>query len=350
MVQFTNPVKEGDVVEFIGFRSLENFNINSQSENIAVINNKIDGTGDSAIVIGSDYHNKKLDEPNTDFMDYPRGITVAGNNIRNSAYAGIAINNDIHSVSVGYNMIADVGLSSADIYSAGIYITGNQKYVFNNKIKNTEKGLTKYGISHSASSTNSSSSVSMIFEKNSFENMREQNYYIPGSSDVRYRKTDIAIIDKKKINYPATPDFTDYWKNTPDDTPWFSYSYKGGTGWKKDNVHVHKQLVSIETYPSEFGQVALSAKSLVKESIFEVSFRAKGQLKGDEAYAQLFYEFQGDDPEPNYKIELKNSEEWKEYKMSMVVNKIPRSLFLRIGGVRGHVNVENLKFNYTPIN
>ncbi|TYR78858.1 hypothetical protein FZC66_17675 [Priestia megaterium] len=352
VVNFSNKRNSEDVIRFIGFRSLENFNINSESEDITIVDNDINGTGDSAIVIGSDYHNRILNEPNTKSSDYPKRVTVAGNSTRNSAYAGIAVNNDIHNVSIGYNKLADGGLISSGIYSAGIYVTGGEKYVFGNEIRNTDtkNGVTNYGISHSGSpSENSSLDASMKFELNSFRNIKIQNYYIPGSSDVSYRKKDISIIDREKHKYPMNPDFSGPWTHVPLNNEWFRYSYFGGTGWSKDTINTFNGNTSIKTYPSEFGQITLSARNVIKESIFEVTFWAKGQTNDSKAYAQLFYHFAGDDPEPNYKVDISGAK-WKKYRISMVVNKVPKSIFLRIGGKSGHVNVQDVEFSYTNIN
>jgi hypothetical protein len=86
----TPAASRGDSVKFIGSRSLENIQFNTEVHGGEAIGNTCDGTGDSNIVIGTDFH----DGVNTggtgvDEDDYPRNIIIRSNILKNAMASSV---------------------------------------------------------------------------------------------------------------------------------------------------------------------------------------------------------------------------------------------------------------------
>ena len=86
----------GNTVKFYGWRSLENINMNAGSAHITVTGNSMVGTGDSNIVICSNYDiNDQLTSVQANWAKYPIFITASNNNLRNTSAAGVAVNEGV---------------------------------------------------------------------------------------------------------------------------------------------------------------------------------------------------------------------------------------------------------------
>ena len=151
-INFNSALVSGDVITYRGYKSLECLNINSKSYNINIEGNIINGTGDSGIVLGSDYHNNVLDPSNVTPDDYPRRVTVSNNTITNCAFAGIAFTHNVELATITNNVISNCGWLDNSIYSSGIFTPIGKKTISNNTISNIynedneENGIMKYGI------------------------------------------------------------------------------------------------------------------------------------------------------------------------------------------------------------
>lgn len=145
-------------VIFRCYSSLEMININSHCNNITVTSNTLDGTGDSGIVIGRDYHENVLNPSASVLSDSPINIEISSNTITNCLYAGIATTHVCPKIAIHDNIISNYGWGQDGVYSSGVFIaTAVGVYgisVCNNTFSNsstsmygeTENGIGKYGV------------------------------------------------------------------------------------------------------------------------------------------------------------------------------------------------------------
>jgi hypothetical protein len=86
----TPAADKGDRVTFIGSKSLENIQFNSECNGAICEDNVCDGSGDSNIVIGCDYH-KRINTAGVgvDENDFPRNIIVRNNICRNALASAV---------------------------------------------------------------------------------------------------------------------------------------------------------------------------------------------------------------------------------------------------------------------
>lgn len=352
-VTFTTGRVAGDVVKFAGFRSLENLNINSETYDVTISGNVLNGTGDSGIVLGADYHDTILDPNNVDSDDYPKRISIVGNVIKNCAYAGIAETHSVNSVSIVGNNISDCGIIEDFIYSSGVYLTAGETSVVGNTITNSEVGIMKYGVHVSSSpvSGNIDTDASVKLGMNTFSGIKDLNYFLAGSYNTATRKSNIIFTDGIEVPYPATPNLDATWVGTPALPPndsYFSYGGLGGTQWFRDTTTKLGGVASLQTRVGEYAQVSLLAQEFFKECIMRITFKAKGTDVNAQGYARVYYGFAGDDVEPNILTTIKPGTDWKTYVINIVIEAKPSSLFVRIGGDVGGVNIQHIRFSMIP--
>lgn len=136
-------LKGGEKVEIIGWRSLENININAGSKNLDISNNIIEGSGDGGIVISSDYNkNKSLDPSNP--ADIPTNIRVTNNEIRNINAEGIGVIYKSNGIVISGNKISDCGQGIGGHFSSCIFAADNNVTLSNNSCSNSSTGITLF--------------------------------------------------------------------------------------------------------------------------------------------------------------------------------------------------------------
>jgi hypothetical protein len=116
----------GTIVTFIGWRSLESININSGST-VTVNGANIDGTGDSGVVIGADYHfngTNWIFTPGTVLGDFPFLNTIHNVTVTNAYASGIAQTAGCPEMEVdGFN-VSKYGLALRDNSNANLFSSG----------------------------------------------------------------------------------------------------------------------------------------------------------------------------------------------------------------------------------
>ena len=155
---FNNAIQGVKNVSFRCYATLEIININSHCKNITITSNNLEGSGDSGIVVGADYHNGALDPSNVISTDVPVNVTIASNTIRNCLYAGIGITHSCPFIVVENNIISNYGYGNDGIWSSGVFIPlsyrAKGQIISNNTFSNsstnmygeTETGIGKYGV------------------------------------------------------------------------------------------------------------------------------------------------------------------------------------------------------------
>ncbi|MEQ9889430.1 hypothetical protein ABRP55_23180, partial [Pectobacterium zantedeschiae] len=95
--------------------ALESYQINSGCSNIRIFNNKSDGTGDSNVVIGADYHYNgsewELSPSDVVLSDFPTDNIIAFNELSNAIHSNIAINNSNKGLMISNNTLSHAGFN-----------------------------------------------------------------------------------------------------------------------------------------------------------------------------------------------------------------------------------------------
>jgi hypothetical protein len=149
------PARAGDLVKFWGSRSLENIQFNSECDGGIAELNVCDGTGDSNIVIGGDYHKGVInrDSPGSDVVavDYPRNIIIRNNICRNAFAASINMSQVIGG-QIGGNDCSAWGLrhdTAGGPFNCAIFIGGNMRTRVDSNTLHADESATpriQYGI------------------------------------------------------------------------------------------------------------------------------------------------------------------------------------------------------------
>jgi hypothetical protein len=139
-------VAAGDKVQLLGWRSLENININAGSKNIQISENTIDGSGDGGIVAVSDYNIARQIDP-AHPANLPEKLIITNNKISNISAACIAILNRIADVKIAGNRGKNCGAGTGSHFSTCIFVAGDDSGVAPNNICGvTSTGITKYQV------------------------------------------------------------------------------------------------------------------------------------------------------------------------------------------------------------
>lgn len=332
----------GDVVKFIGYRALETININSRVYDLKVLGNEIDGTGDSGIVIGSDYHNNVLAPNNVTAADYPARITVRNNKVKNAAYAGIAQTHPAPGCIIDDNTVSDNAQIADDFsYSSAILASGINLSVRGNHIANTLMPPTmKSGIVNNAYPTSDGSpTAAQRFGNNTFVGTFNNKYLIT-NQQAGARRQSVNIEGGLTFDYPAKLDLDTTWSTKPANTSYFSYS-NSGAGWSYDTTNKLGGTASLGTIAGAYVNVGLAAQAMFVSNIMRVDFMAK--VTSGTSYVQVFSSLEG----RAYPVEVDiTSTTWKPYTIFFpVFNLDAGSVFLRIGANSGNGNIQNIKIS-----
>jgi hypothetical protein len=137
-------VAAGDKIQMLGWRSLENININAGSRNIQISENIIDGSGDGGIVAVSDYNNAGQIDPSHP-ANLPDKLTITNNKISNISAACVAILNRISNVRIEGNHGENCGAGTGSQFSTCIFVDSNDGGITSdNTCSITSAGITKY--------------------------------------------------------------------------------------------------------------------------------------------------------------------------------------------------------------
>jgi hypothetical protein len=339
---FTVGKAAGTVVKLIGFRALENINVNSRTYDLQVVGNDMDGTGDSGIVIGADYHNGVLDPNNVVADDFPARITVRNNKVKNSAYAGIAQTHAAPDCNIDNNDLQDnAQITDSLAYSSGILATGPNLGVHGNLISNTLTPRTmRFGIVNNSYPTSDGlAPPSQRYGGNTFAGTFERRYMITNQSP-GVRRQSVTVEDGAITQYPAQIDLDTAFSIKPADTAYFTYS-NTGTGWTRDTATKIGGSASLATNAGFYVNVALPGVQTMEGKILRVDFMAKAA--SGNSYLKVYTTLAGSPFPVTVNVSDTN---WKSYTMYVPMMDIDiNSVFIRIGSDTGSANFQHIRIS-----
>lgn len=337
---FSGGRSAGEVVKLIGFRSLEPLNINSNSYDISINGNAIDGSGDSGIVLCADYHDGVL-QAGADAGDFPDRIAVIGNTVKNCAYAGIV---QTVPVLTGCLIIGNSITDASMIYESGYFSSGiafgGSNVTCQGNILNNASGWMDNGIwVGTYSSAGPTDPPSVLMGGNAFSGSFTKTYTIP-QGEAALRKRSILITDGFEVQYPESPNLDSVWTNYPADTGYLTYAKSGGTGWTRDTSDKIGGTASLETVAGEYVEVALLSSGMFSDSIIKVEFWAKAAAASS-GYLSVFTLLGGTYVPITATV---TDTSWKKYTLLVPHEDLTvTGTFLRIGGTAGTVNIQHLR-------
>ena len=320
-------LQAGDVLKFRCYASLECIQINSHCHHIVIEGNSIDGSGDSGIVVGRDYHQGSLNPSSTNNADSSRRININGNTITNCAYAGIAFTAAPFQVSANNNNISNCGWLTDGIYSCGIFIPftyihfGNE--FCNNVICNssstdewyeTENGITKYGITLNPASTIDgvdgylkSTGKIKIYGNTSWNISKLYNFYAMSNTTCQcgIQFTPLSIADFGIRDDTTTNAAGNYGQITAN---------AGGVSATTENS---VPVINIDFNESgdRYASLNLQKIKLINNGNLKISFYAKSDVENEGKFRLIYI---GNGVTKNADLVLTNS--WKHYEFSILIS------------------------------
>jgi hypothetical protein len=337
----------GEVIVLYGFVGLENIQVNSECDSIIIANNNCDGTGDSCIVIGADYHNGILDPNNVDIDDFPTNIIVTGNTSRNASAAGIALNN-YDGVTVVGNTARDVGAIDILAFQHGIVVGSglSKEAVISDNTTYNGQGFTK-GCVTFLGSTNMPQNPfrsSVLLSNNIGVDCKDYEFF--PESDTLARRTGIDMRGMEfKRGYDKLQDFVDTTYTSTASTDYFINTQVGGTGTAKETGTIHGSLASIKTFPGEHTRITFSKKDKFVDSVIKISWWAK--VDSGTSFLRLFYDTTNDDSEPRLGTNITNTD-WEPFQATMALGSID-ALFIEIGSTSGTGYLTDFEISFVNI-
>lgn len=329
-----------DSVVLSGFRSLEPININSDSHDILISDNTINGSGDSGIVLCADYHDGSLGTADSD--DYPRRIVVSGNNVRNCAYGGIVTTVPLTGVVINGNTVTDASMfKESGYFSSGIAISGERGVITSNTINNLYGYMDNGVFIGTYSVVGYVAEPSIVMGSNVFNGTFVRTYNIP-NGDTSLRKRSILLTDGIIIPYPEAINLDSSFTNFPSATNYFSYAKSGGTGWNRDTGVKLGGAASLRTVAGEYVDVSLLANETFENRILYVTFWAKAAASSS-AYFSIFTTLAGIPLADTCTV---TSTSWIRYAMYLPMQDLTtNATLIRIGGTSGTVNFQHISIN-----
>lgn len=338
-VTFAAGRASGEVVRLVGYRGAENIQINNSSFNIAIAGNTIDGTGDSGIVILGDR------------------VTVVANDIRNTAYAGVACYGGQNNITIDSNTISDCsqlddGQSSPDnpalssVFCGGILLSGSQLSAHGNTIIN-DSGTMKYGIRVNTSENlvDGSADVAIKMGGNSFRGTFALGKYFMPNDTTGKRIQSLWISDGMVTDYPVQVDLDGAWTGHPANNNYFANTHFGGGGATRDSIVTLGGVASLRTIAGQYVDLQPTAQAIFKNAIVKVSFWAKNNTGS--SYLSVFSTLGGLDAPVTVNITDTN---WRQYTLTLAVTDNLSSVGpIRIGANLGDANVQHIRISMCMI-
>jgi hypothetical protein len=267
--------RPGDRVSLLTWSGLDPININSRSRDIVVDGNTVSGSGDSGIVIASDYRGTQVDHRNTTPDDYPRDIVISNNTVEFCAYAGIAETVAAQNIRHTGNTIREYGYAARGlVYPSGIVTTGGGSTLAHNTIVSNGR-TTKFGINLNGflpQEVALDGSRDTVLTGNRFEGDFDAKYFIPNMQPGK-RKHSIVFTDLPETPYPARVNLAG---RLTADTDGFRYSRRG-EGWVYDKAKSAGGSPVAVVRDGSYGEVLLSNPDELFGSIVDVSVWAAGE-------------------------------------------------------------------------
>lgn len=321
-----SDARPGDRVSLMTWSGIDPININSRSRDITVDGNTVSGSGDSGIVIGSDYRGNQLDAKNTTPDDYPRDIVVSNNTVEYCAFAGIAETVAARNIRHTGNTIREYGYAAQGlVYPSGIVTTGGGSVLTNNVIMSNGR-TTKFGInlnSFPPPDVAPDGSRDTVLSGNRFEGDFQAKYFIPNMQQGK-RKHSIIFSDLPETPYPARINLAE---QLAADNDGFRYSSRG-KGWVPDRTGDAGGSAAAAIRGDSYGEVLLTDPDKIYGSIVNVSVWARSE--SGESRFSVYTALGGHETPVTCAI---TAGEWRQYRIRLAMTeKLDRTPFrIRIG-------------------
>jgi hypothetical protein len=316
----------GDKVSLLSWDGFEPININSGSADITVDGNQISGSGDSGIVLGSDYRGTTLDAKNTTPQDYPQRVRVTNNTIEFCAQAGIAGTVAVDQVHIENNHISEYGLGASGlVYPSGIVVTGGGATVSGNTVasngRTTRFGITLNGFLPLAMPPGNGEDIAL--SGNSFHGDFEAKYFIP-NMQAGARKRSIVFPDLLETPYPEAVRLDAGFTRAAPSTARLGYAH-AGEGWVPDQDAGPGAVILRN---GSYADIMLKDGTALLGSIVTVSVRAKADA--GQPYLSVFTTLGGKETAVTCPVA---SRDWQLYRIriAMTADLAPQPIRIRTG-------------------
>ncbi|RYF21929.1 MAG: hypothetical protein EOO77_05105, partial [Oxalobacteraceae bacterium] len=332
LVTFKSGRKAGENIKLVGYRGAENIQINGESKNGTITENRIDGTGDSGIIcLGSYLH-------------------VSKNIVRNCGYAGIAIYGGQNYITISDNIIADCaqmddGLSSPDdpkqasVFAGAILASGEDATITGNTIKNTG-GTMRYAIriNKTDMTLRSDGSAAITITDNRYEgDFSDGRVFAP--NDTSGARINSIVVDGPLITYPGEIDLNPAWTNAPPSGRHIRTSGFGQTWAIRDTVTRTPGKASLKTVAGEYVDFSLSDSAVLRGCNVRISFWAKAT--SGSSYFSVFTILAG---LPFPLTATITDTAWKRYFISFPLTaNLADTILIRCGATGGSANIQNIE-------
>ena len=329
VVSFSNNLSPGDVVTLYGCDSLELININSNSYEINVDNNMMEGTGDSGIVLGADYHNGVLDPSHVTADDYPSNITITNNIIGGCFYAGIAETHKCNNVIIAHNQIKNTALGiteSANVYDACIYANGENVVIDSNMFIKQNTDVQNFAIVFRPGANNADRYMNISNNTYVGNFLSRKTAFAANTTNVYKGVNDY---EDSYIDLPVL-DLSGSWSTKPSDTSYVTYA-AFNTGVSRDTAN---GLISTANAIATIGGSYIDCNlptNYLKNKIITIEYDVNSA--DDHSYVRLFVK-----PGSGSYVDVTDSATtsgWEHHKLQVITGTNLTSALIRVGANSG---------------
>ncbi len=288
----------GAVAVLVGCDALESYQINSGCKDVRIENNFSDGTGDSNVVVGADYHwtgtTWELNPGAVVASDEATGSIVSGNTLKNALYSNVAVNNSQQFVSVtgnhcyyaGYAADVNAVLDCNINCSAQGVIIGNSCHADAAIIR------TRYGIASTPlQMANYSVGGQLVYAAaNTFYgDFKEGHYQLAATSIATDRRIGLKVDgDYRSYEPMLVPILATTWATKPANDQYWIF-FHAWAGWTRNTT---EQIIGgqcVQTIGGSYVDCGPSFfKDMAEGGILKVNVKAKGT-----GYVTVFSNFVG---------------------------------------------------------
>lgn len=346
-ITLSSSTKKGDIIRIIAFKGAENLNINSQTFNCTISNNKLYNSGDSNITVASDYKDEVIDSKRTTVKDYPDNIDIINNYIEGAYASNIIAGQVVNRVNIIGNHCKNAGVADLPInLAAGISVASNiYSIIRDNTIEaDTVRGLNKVGIIARGNSNKDNMVLKKHIGTNHFIGIKAR--YNFGSETVA---TTLYPGLKMEGEYKQYGDLQSLIEDTkwndkqrPNNNAFFSFATtKSGLTSKGASILGGNGASFERTITGGYTEIVLTKRQYFRNTIMKISFYARTQSEGD-GNLQLVYQFSGYTIVSNIQID---SNDVKYYEAFIPILN-PSFLSLRLTNGNTKYNIQNLQLSY----
>lgn len=342
----------GDVAVLVGCDALESYQINSGCNNVRISDNYSNGTGDSNVVVGADYHydgaNWVLAPGSVVASDEPKNSVVSGNTLKNALYSNIAVNNSQESISIIDNHCFYAGFRrdvnqvlDCNINCSRISLIMNNDCHSDAAVIKARAGIASTPSGHRDYFVGGET---VQIGGNSFHgSFVLGDYQLAQTSSATTRRLGVKI----QGQYKQAPEQLNVavnaaWTTKPTNTTYWSFA-NSGSGWARNTTDMQSGVACIQTIGGSYVDCTPNFIKLWKSGgIVKLSFRAKGT-----GYVRPYTNFSGGTVTAS-SIAI-SATDWTDYEQFMPV-KAFTSYFLRIGSDGSDVAyVDDVMIEFLPV-